>query len=365
MADTVNQQIEDGYTDNAVDIQQFAEGLVVELVALLNRYDSQLSVALLQAIEQVPADQFTLERLDAALGEVRNINQQAYEQVRLELDRQLSEFAQFEADWQYELLAGLIPQPIQAIYPIARISGDAAYAAATSSPIQGNMISAWIIGAIAGRLNRIRNTVRQMTVEGESPASIINAIRGTRSTKYADGLLQKSRQDLSSLIKTFVSHIGTVTREMFADTNDSLIKAELWVSVLDSRTSGWCIERSRKLYTVNTHKPIGHKVPWLSGPGALHFNCRSTSTIIIKSWHELNIPGNLLTDSEKAAMDGKAADEQSYSEWLAKQSPARQDQILGKERGKLYRNGDLSLARLFNVNGQLATIEQLRARLRG
>lgn len=365
MAETVNQEIEDGYVDNAVDTQQFAEGLVLTLVALLNRHDSEMAAALLEALDNVPAEQFTVDRLDRALGQVRAINQAAYEQVRLELEQQLAEFAKFESDWQYELLVGIIPPPAQSLYPIAKINATTAYATATTTPIQGRTIAEWMAAAVVDRLNRIRNAVRQRVVDGESPASIVSAIRGTKAAKYSDGLLQKSRQDLGALISTFVTHIGTVTRDMFSDANDGLIKAELWVSVLDSRTSGWCIERSRKLYTPETHKPIGHKVPWLSGPGSIHFKCRSTSTLIIKSWRELNIPSNLLTDEQKAAMDGKAADEQSYSEWLAKQSPARQDQILGKERGKLYRNGDLSLARLFNVNGQLATIEQLRARLRG
>lgn len=365
MAETVNQQVEDGYVDNAVDTQQFAEGLVLALIAILNRYDSQLSAALLEAVEDVPAEQFTLERFDRALSQVRAVNQEAYEAVRLELERQLTEFAQFESDWQYELLVGIIPPPVQNLYPIAQINGTNAYAAATSTPVQGRLMSEWLAAAVLDRLNRIRNAVRQRVVEGESPSAIVSAIRGTKAAKYSDGIMQKSRQDLSALIGTFVTHIGTVARDLFADANGGLIKAEMWISVIDSRTSGWCIERSRKLYTPETHKPIGHKSPWLSGPGSIHFKCRSTSTLIIKSWQELNIPGNMLTDAQKRAMDGKAADEQSYSEWLAKQSPARQDQILGKERGKLYRNGDLSLARMFSVNGQWLTLEQLRARLRG
>ena len=365
MADTVNQQLEDAYVDDAIDTQQFAEGLIIALLAILNRHDAELTAALLVALDNVPAEQFTVERFERELVQVRSINQAAFDELRAELERQLSEFARFKSEQQEQTLVGILPAPVQQIYPVASINPTTVYAEATSTPVQGRLIQDWITAAIVGRMTRIRNTVRQRVVEGLSPAEIVTEVRGTRSAKYSDGILQRSRQDMASLIRTFVTHIATVARDMFSDANDALIKAELWVSVLDGRTTHWCIERSRKLYTVETHRPIGHKLPWLGGPGSIHFGCRSTSTIIIKSWRELNIPGNLLTDEQKAAMDGKAVDEQSYSEWLAKQSPARQDQILGKERGKLYRNGDLSLARLFNVNGQLATIEQLRARLRG
>lgn len=358
---TVNEQLEDGYTNNAVDIQQYAEGLVLALVAILNRADSELSAALLTALDQVPADQFTVERLNAALGSVRGINQTAYESVASELQRELRDFSGYQSDWEYALLLGLLPP----ILRVNKVSADSGYAQAESTPMQGRLLRDWLAVAASDRITRIINTVRQMSMDGAKPAEIATAVRGTRANKYADGILQKSRTELAVLIKTAVGHVAETFRNMFADSNSELVKAVKWVSVLDSRTTPYCRLRDGLLYTAVAHRPIAHKVPWLQGPGAIHFGCRSTSTLIIKSYRELGIDANRLTPQQRSELSGETPKDSGYAEWLAKQSAARQDQILGKERGMLYRNGDLSFSRMYSSNGQWLTLDELRARLRG
>jgi len=49
----------------------------------------------------------------------------------------------------------------------------------------------------------------------------------------------------------------------------------------------------------------------------------------------------------------------SYQEWLTRQSAAFQDDVLGKAKGKLFRNGDLTLKKFVNRQGDELTLNEL------
>lgn len=353
---TINQQLDDAYADNAVDMQQVTAGIVIAMMRVLNRYDAPLMAALLVAIDQIPTEQFTMARLDAVLGEVQQINSTAYAEVMRELEPQLAGVVEHESDWQYALLLGLLP-PVLSVNQTRSVD---TMVIAQNTPFQGNVLRDWMNSLAAGRLTKIKNAVRTGFMNGESPSEIVSGIRGTRAKKFSDGILQQSRVDLETIVRTAVSHFVETTKEQFNKANDHLIKLVRWLSILDSRTSHWCIARADKLYTPVKHSPVGHNVPWLSGPGRLHFRCRSTASIVIKSWRELGLSG--LSESERNALDGKVPPEQTFADFLSKQSAARQDQILGKERAKLYRDGNLSIGQMFKENGMMLTLEQLRSR---
>jgi hypothetical protein len=61
-------------------------------------------------------------------------------------------------------------------------------------------------------------------------------------------------------------------------------------------------------------------------------------------------------------MDGEIPADMSYGDWLAKQSAARQDEILGPTRGALFRRGGLKLDQFANAKGRWLTLEELRQR---
>lgn len=103
-------------------------------------------------------------------------------------------------------------------------------------------------------------------------------------------------------------------------------------------------------------------LPYLQGPGRTHFCCRSTETLITKSWRELGIDADDMDEGTRASMDGQIPADTSYLDWLARQSPQRQDQILGPERGRMYRSGKLELGNMFTDKGEWITLSQLHDR---
>lgn len=359
---TVNELLADEAVGHAVDLQQYSAGVVHSMIALLNRVDSDLSAELAAALERLPAESFTVERLELLLGSVRELNAQAYAAVLGELEGELLALAEYEAGYQLQLFEELIPAPVQVRFPLAAVTPQQVYAAAMSRPFQGRLLRDWAASIEAGRMQKIREAVRIGYIEGETASQIVQRIRGTRAQNYADGILQRPRRDLMAVVQTAVAHTASVAREQFVEANGDIIKAELWRSTLDTRTSEPCRIRDGLKYEAKTHKPIGHKIPWLSGPGRIHFNCRSTATPVTKSWRELGFDIDEMSPGERASMDGQVPAETTFSEWLLRQSAARQDQVLGPERGRLLRQGGLKVPDFYDSRGNWLTLDQLRAR---
>ena len=279
----VNLVIENEQIAHAISIEKYKVGVVRRIIALLNRSDADLSAALSAALERLPAESFTVERLELLLDQVRLINTQAYASVATELQNDLQELAGYEVSWQRALFESAIPNPVQVRFPIASVSAEQAYAAALSRPFQGRLLKDWGTEIAADRMVKVRNAIRTGYLEGKTTDQIIRSIRGTRASGYADGFLERPRKDLAAVVRTAVSHTAATARDEFNKANDEILKAERWVSTLDNKTSPMCRIRDQLQYTVNTHKPIGHKVPWLQGPGKIHWCCRSTSAPIIST----------------------------------------------------------------------------------
>lgn len=355
---SVNEQLQHAAISHAIDLQKYSNGVVRRLIALLNRVDADLFAKLTSAMERLPAESFTVERLETLLIAVRVVNARAHEDVGLTLREELRNLTEYEVGYQYQLFRSTIPE----IVPIAKITAEAAYTAAMSRPFQGRLLAEWTKGIEATRMARIRDAVRIGYIEGQTTAQIMQRLRGTRARGFADGLVELDRRSLESVIRTAINHTAATTRDRFNDENGDIIKAIEWNSTLDSRTTEICMLRDGKRYTNDTHKPIGHQLPWLSGPGKAHWGCRSTGVAITKSFRELGIPIDEVPPSERASMDGAVPADLSYADWLKKQSAARQDDVLGPTRGKLMRDGGLTLDKFATDKGAWLTLDQLRER---
>ena len=60
-------------------------------------------------------------------------------------------------------------------------------------------------------------------------------------------------------------------------------------------------------------------------------------------------------------LTGRAPAKTTYQEFLGRQSAEFQDDVLGVTRGKLFRNGGLTLDKFVDQSGKLFTLDQLAA----
>ncbi|KAF1706279.1 phage minor head protein [Pseudoxanthomonas sacheonensis] len=357
----VNARLQDEAVDHAVNLHRYSNGIVRRMVAVLNRTDARLSAQLAEQLMRLDASTFTVERLESLLRSVRELNERAYSQVLEALEPEIQGLAEYEAGYQYRALREAVPAAVQIRFAVSAVGADQVYAAALSRPFQGRLLSGWFQNLPESRMRLIQNTVRAGYMEGRTAAEIVRQIRGTKALNYADGILDRSRRELMTVVNTALSHTAQTARATFADANRDLVKATKWVSTLDARTSEECRIRDGLLYEVDTHKPIGHRIPWLQGPGRLHFNCRSVSTLVTKSWRELGIDVDDMPAATRASMDGQVPADTTYSEWLGRQSAERQDEVLGAARGKLFRQG-IPMDKFYNDKGQWLTLDQLYQR---
>lgn len=348
-----------GFVDNA--ISRYSTGVAARMVKILNDSDAELTARLLIALDSLDPGNFTVKRLESLLASVRKVNRTAINSMFTSLSGELNELAIYEAGYQLSLFDSMLPDFVADVHPLVGISPDALYAAAMARPFQGRLLSEWASDLEADRLRRITNTVRQGFLLGDTNEQIARKIRGHVSKGFQDGALQMSRANAASIAKTAVGHLAATARESFASANNDLIKGKQWLSTLDNRTTPQCRIRDRLKYTLN-NKPVGHSVPYLQGPGKIHFCCRSTETFILKSAKELGIDVRDISPAERASMDGVVAGDTTYREWFLRQPYTRQKQIVGETRAKLIRDGGMSPDEFYTDKGEWLTLKQLRER---
>lgn len=357
---TVNEQLQSATIDHQIDLQHLSNAEVRKIIKLLNRVDKDLAAQLYTALESMDQDRFTVQYMLTVLKSVRELNKQVYESIAKTLTADLVDLIEYEAGYQLQLFNATLPAPIISRIPLVAVTLPQVRTVAFSRPFQGRLLKEWLTGVEESRAVLIRDAIRIGMVEGQTTAQIITRIMGTKTNGYADGLIDRSRRDVETMVRTAIGHVANTARDSFYQANDDLVKAVGWLSTLDGKTSPPCRIRDNLNYTVDTHKPIGHSVPWLAGPGRLHFNCRSTSTPVIKSWQELGIDADDIDAGTRASMDGQVPADTSYGDWLSNQSAARQDQILGSTRGRLLRQGGLNPDKFYNDKGRYLTIDELR-----
>jgi SPP1 gp7 family putative phage head morphogenesis protein len=194
---------------------------------------------------------------------------------------------------------------------------------------------------------------------GETNAQIARRIVGAGGDKGPE-VLPKGRRDAFSVTRTAVQTIANDARLATFEANEDIIKEVQWISTLDSRTSDICVARSGLIWTFPGYKPKGHDIPWLGGPPA-HWACRSTVIPITKTFRELGIDQDEVPASTRASMDGQIAADTTFAQFLASKPPQFADEMLGKGRAQLWRDGKITLQDLLNPKGVPLTLRQLEA----
>lgn len=340
-----------------IDLTRYSNGVVRRMLALLNRADPDLFAQLQAALESMPPESFTVERLEMLLSQVRHVNMQAYRQMLSALEIELRGFTAAELQFR----STLTQAQTSVAMTVATVVPEQVYAAALARPFQGRLLREWAEGVEAGRVARIRDAVRIGYVENQTTDQIIRRIRGTRSKGYADGIMEIDRRHAASVVQTAVSHTAGVVRDRWHEANEDILGLIVWISTMDSKTSEGCRIRDQKRYTKD-HRPVGHSMPWLSGPGALHWNCRSTSVGLLKGEEDF-FGTRASVDYRGSRPVGKQIDaNMSYGEWLKRQPATVQDDVLGVTRGRLFRAGGLKIEQFANDRGRWLSLDELRRR---
>jgi hypothetical protein len=358
---SANDKILDIMTTRALDLQRLAAGQARDVGRFLDELQGDI-VAQLARIDPTGVDGISRRqaRLEKLLKQVKATITASYRAEGVRLANELREIADIEARFAVSAInrgAGvqLITTELTRGQLVA-ITGDLL--------VQGAPVSDWISRQGGDTLKRFQDNMRLGIAQGETNGQLIRRIRGGRQNgEVVEGFMKITRAHADSLVRSATQAVSQASRQAVYNDNDELIKGEQWVSTIDLRTTILCSARDGLLYTVGTHEPIDHSLPWFGGPGNLHFGCRSTSTPVLKTFRELGFDIDEIPESTRASLDGQIPQDTSFEGWLSRRTVAEQNENLGVGRAKLWRDGDISFRDLMDANGRELTLQELRARV--
>jgi len=340
---TVNEDFRDQAISHAHYLERLKTGEVRKIIALVNEVDKELAEKL--AARGAEDETFTKARLEALLKDVRVINAEAAAVLEKGLRGSMQDLATYESDFQARRLAKTVP----IVWNISQPSPDQIMTAALNRPFENALFADHIRDILKGRRKRVEGALRMGQVEGQTIPQIVRRIKGTKAANYKDGLLEGSRREIESLVRTSLNHASTVSRERTYKANSDLVKEVQWVSTLDTATTIICADLDGKTFPIDS----GQRPP-------AHWGCRSTTVPVVKSWRELGIDLDELPPGTRASMDGQVSEKETYAAWLKKQDAGRQREVLGAKRYEMYKAG--TPIDRFVRDGRVLTIDELQRR---
>jgi hypothetical protein len=346
---TANEEIRDALIRHQIGLTRLSSGGVMEILALLQAVEDDL-ITRISRLSDTP----TRRRLDEALQSIKVLISEAYSGVYPALENLLSSVAEKEAGYIAGVMRSAIPVAVDVIVPATA----QLIAGVVSKPFQGRLLSEWAQDLETASFAKVRDTIRIGYAQGQTTAQIVQLIRGTRRANYADGALEITRRNAASVVRTAIANTAADARDILYAENSNLISGIIWDSTLDGRTTLICQARDGKKYTIDG-KPIGHSLPYLGGPGRAHWGCRSHAVPIVKSWRELGIDEDDAPPSTRSSLNGQVPAETTYPEWLKSQSVEFVEDVLGKERARLFLSGEIALEKFIDRQGRTLTLSQL------
>lgn len=343
---TANERLRSRVVAHSLYIERYKRAVYTRLQRFLDRVEQDI-VRQLQR-RSVSGD-FTARRLELLLAAVADANSAGFQKFRDALRREVRALAKYEVEFQAELMQSV--SGVVADLGVVAPTAATVYTAVFSRPFAGRLLRQWASGLERATLVKVQEAVRIGVAEGETVDQIVRRVRGTRALRYRDGAMEISRRNAQAVVRTAINHTVTRAREELYQANADLVKGVQWVSTLDTRTTEICMARDGKVFPLDS----GPRPP-------AHFGCRSTTVPVLKSWKELGINLKESRPGTRASMNGQVAGTMTYGEWLRAQPRAVQEEALGREKARLFREGGLSVDRFVDRTGRPYTLEELRER---
>ena len=228
----------------------------------------------------------------------------------------------------------------------------------------GKVLEKSFRGLATSQADLFAKTVRNGLLTGESTDKLARRLKGrlrfgqpgsARQIAQAGGQVTSvANHQVMALVRTSVNQVANESSQQVYKANQDITKRYRYVSTLDSRTSPIC----RALDGQEFEYGKGPKPPQ-------HFNCRST-TVPVVDYESLGVPPP--PPAKRAAQGGMVPEDQSYGEWLSRQSKERRAEILGPEKvsyfdrlSKKYGPTD-AIRKFVSEDGSELTLDQLKRR---
>lgn len=303
-----------------IAIERYSNEQIRETLTFLKQVERDLIGRLIQLRTEATTvtGRIRLASQERLLESIRSVYADAYGQLGERIRDGMENLAGVEAGRAVATLSSAA-KSAGLTFTTNQLTATAAFEIAASRPMQGALLKDWLSDLEPQHRRRVEQALRISFAEGESLETAVGRLRT---------VAKMNERGLQALIRTSNAHIASSVDEATYQANADIIEGVEWLSVLDGRTTDICRARDGKKW------PVGE------GPRPpAHIGCRSTTIAV-------------LIGQESPARE-------TYPEWLKRQPKPVQDDILGPTRGKLFRDGAMSVDRFVDMKGKTLTLQEL------
>lgn len=342
----------DAQLRHQIGVRRFASGQWKNTLAILEREDKKLTRVLRKRLKAaIRSRSINSPEFKSLVREVKKIRRSSITEIKKEVAEEVVELARLEVSFEARVLGSVLP----AGFAMTEAGVGRARAVAVQEAFNGRRLREWFNTLIAADQRRLVDAIQRGMSNGEGVDDIVSRVVGTKARKFRDGALFKTRKDAEAIVRTSVNHASNAARELVWNANEDIITALMWNSTLDGKTSAICRARDNKFAPVGQGSvPSG--LDKLEPPGArppAHINCRSVMVAILDP--------TLLDEITRVSAFGQVPANMNYSDWLRRQPASFQDEVLGRSRGKLFRDGRIDMDQFVDRRGNELTLEELKA----
>ena len=330
----INDDLAEAILSRELNINRFDADLRKRVSAVLDKMDNEVLLKL-------KGDLTTWKRayFNEQLREVRKVIDDYYTEVADMTAKDLAVLSESEASFLQNTVNELVDAEI-----FQSISKKEADGISLKALIQGALLASWFAKLSADAYFRVSTQMR--IGYGSGDKTVIDKVESQLKTNKSSTL---------TIVSNSIRTVASVAREEVYKKNSSVLKGKLYMAVLDNRTSIQCIAYDGSVYDMD-NKPIGKEsLPYRELPA--HFNCRSMYIPILKSFKEIGLQE--IPKSTRSSMDGQVPEDMNFKDFLEKKGKAFQDEVLGKGKAQLWRDGKITLQQLLDQSGNPIPLKEL------
>ena len=347
----VNEEIQDRTIRHMVFLERYKGSRVRRIQSILNneilpRIEERLRKRIERIVERgSDTGAVTTRRLQQLERELATLSKRLSTDVMAAVNEETVALTANEIEWQINAIEDSLKFDLELVVPTA--SAVANVTKRTS--FAGLRLDQWFQTLERAIQRNVMVAVNRGVVEGETTDQIMRRIRGTRARNFTDGVFATTRRQAEALTRTTINHTSNQARIELFKANSDILHGLQWTATLDSRTSTICAGLDGKVFPVDK----GQRPP-------AHVNCRSTMSPVLKSWRSLGL--NDLDADTRASINGAEPSSITYGQWLKRQSVEIQEEVLGKTKARLFRDGNLPIQRFTDSRLNTLTLDELRAK---
>lgn len=368
--EAAQQKAYDAILRHALAVERNTRGITADVKRLIDDAGSTLAQQLNERLENLsPGDLAALSRYQQGQrisklssrvqGVIKLIDEWAQSlgaNIQSSWQSDAVEFIQQELDFNRDLFDSILRDPVT-----VSASAKAIYRQAMQTPVLGKFVESSLRDESLATQERVYATIRNGVAQGQTNNEIIKALRGTKYLDYRDGVLNTTRNNLSSIVRTGRSHLSNETNETVYEALG--LEQVVFVATIDGRTTLRCSSLDQSTYDRNSNYP---KPP-------LHWGCRS----IIAPYFGGKIMGNrpyvkafkpigrIRKDDRPADMVGQVRASTSMTDFLKRSDNAAfARQYFGPKRYELFKSGKLSVKQMVRADGTRYSLSELRTQHR-